>query len=83
MIDEFEKDCGDMTDRIVSGARVRCISVDEVQSRWGNCDNAHEHLTVGNEYTVEKVDVHSWHTKVFLKEIPGKAFNSVQFTIVD
>ena len=40
---------------------------------------AKKHLIIGNEYTVEKTDVDSWHTDVYLKEIPGIAFNSVYF----
>lgn len=40
-------------------------------------------LVVGNEYTVVDVDVHSWHTRVELKEFPFKWFNSVLFEEVN
>lgn len=40
---------------------------------------AKKHLTVGKTYTVNHVDIHSWHTHVYLQEIPGVAFNSVLF----
>ena len=40
---------------------------------------ANKHLTIGNHYTIEKTDVDSWNTDVYLKEIPGIAFNSVYF----
>lgn len=40
---------------------------------------AARHLTAGREYTVEATDVHSFHTNVLLKEVPGILFNSVHF----
>lgn len=65
---------------MVKGSKVRCISVDERQSRWGGCAMAHEYLTIGKVYTLSRdPEVHSWHTKLYLEEVPGKAFNSVQF----
>lgn len=65
---------------IKKGTKVRCISIDDVQSRWGNNDSAKEHLVVGNIYTLSKdPEFHSWHTKYYLEEVPGKRFNSVQF----
>lgn len=40
---------------------------------------AKKHLKVGATYTVARTEVGSFHTKVFLEEIPGIAFNSVMF----
>jgi hypothetical protein len=40
---------------------------------------AKEHLTVGETYTLDRTEVRAYHTDVFLKEIPGIAFNSVMF----
>jgi hypothetical protein len=40
---------------------------------------AAKHLKEGAVYTVERTDVDSWHTDVYLKEVPGIAFNSVHF----
>lgn len=40
---------------------------------------AKKHLVEGVTYTVEKTVVHSWHTDVYLQEVPGIAFNSVLF----
>lgn len=37
------------------------------------------HLRVGQEYTVESVNVGNWSSAVILKEIPGKSFNTVMF----
>lgn len=39
-------------------------------------------LKPGQSYTVLKTDIGNWHTDVYLKEFPSKAFNSVQFTEV-
>lgn len=36
-------------------------------------------FTVGSKYTVERMLTHSFYTDVFLKEVPGVKFNSVQF----
>lgn len=33
----------------------------------------------GKKYHLVKTEVHPWYTEVYLKEFPGKVFNSVQF----
>ena len=40
-------------------------------------------LTIGEEYTVVKIDVHSWHTLVRVREFPDQWFNSVLFEELD
>lgn len=40
---------------------------------------ASTYLCVGQEYTVESVNVGNWSSAVILKEIPGKSFNTVMF----
>lgn len=45
---------------------------------WVASENNHL-LKIGKKYTVEYVEVHSWHTIVFLKEFPNVEFNSVLF----
>lgn len=40
---------------------------------------ATEHLELGKTYTVDRTSVGSSNTAVWLQEIPGIAFNSVQF----
>lgn len=40
---------------------------------------ANKYLTIGEEYIVEKTDVHNWSTDVYLQELPDKPFNSVHF----
>lgn len=42
-------------------------------------ETAKEHLTLGKTYTVEETQIDSFHTDVFLQEIPEVAFNSVLF----
>ncbi len=39
-------------------------------------------LIVGQVYVVSKIEVHSWHTKVWLENFDGP-FNSVQFRLGD
>lgn len=41
------------------------------------------HLKPNFIYTIDSTEVHSWSTKVFLKEFPGIAFNSVHFEEVE
>ena len=40
---------------------------------------AAKHLTLNNIYTVDRTEVHSDYTDVYLVEHPGIRFNSVQF----
>ncbi len=42
-------------------------------------ETAAKYLTVDNVYTVDYTDVGGWHTDVYIKEVPGVAFNSVMF----
>lgn len=61
--------------------KVRCIK--NTLSEGARCaDNLHL-LEVGKEYTVEEVEVHSWHTAVYLVEFRGLPFNSVVFEELD
>jgi hypothetical protein len=61
--------------------KVECIS--DFENNWGSCDPIKGNLEVGKVYTVDRIEVHSWHTKVYLKEMPGKVFNSVHFEKVN
>lgn len=62
-----------------SGDIVICKS--DYQNYYGGCEEIKEHLKVGNEYTIEEVDIHSWHTNVYLEGFPGLPFNSVHFEL--
>jgi hypothetical protein len=46
-------------------------------------EKAREHLTLGDVYDVERVDVRDWSTSIYLKDFPGIAFNSVLFSSLD
>ena len=63
-----------------SKRKVVCVSNDSE----GMIKHSHNHplLEVGKEYTVVDVEVHSWHTVVYLEEFPSKGFNSVAFNEV-
>ena len=60
------------------GDKVVFLGSDEEINKWGNCDNPNNLLVIGDTYTVDYTEVHSWHTKVFLKEVTGN-FNSNLF----
>lgn len=51
--------------------------IDE-QVEWGNNDDPRGVLIENQKYYVEKVEVHSQHTKLTLRDISGR-FNSVCF----
>ena len=59
---------------------VEYIGFSPEQINWGNNDDPHSFLIVGKEYTIEKVDVHSQHTKIKLYNKMGW-FNSVCFKV--
>lgn len=58
--------------------KVIFIGCDEDQKRWGNHDGDISILEIGKSYDVERIEVHSWHTKVYLIGIEG-SYNSVCF----
>ena len=43
-------------------------------------ETCREHLEFGKTYTVEYTEVHSWHTQVWLQEVPDVPFNSAVFS---
>lgn len=53
-------------------------NADDAQVKWGSNDDPRKVLNTMDEYEVENIEVHSWHTKVYLVGIKGK-FNSVHF----
>lgn len=63
--------------------KLRFIGASDEQVRWGNNDDPRECLVENEIYTLDCEDVHSWHTKYYLKEFPDKAFNSVSFEDVE
>ena len=59
---------------------VEYTGCSQEQIRWGNNDDPTLSLVVGKEYTIEKVDVRSQHTKIKLYNKIGW-FNSVCFEL--
>lgn len=49
----------------------------------GDLKWAKKELEVGKVYTIDRIEIYQSSSNVFLKERPGKGFNSVQFTDVD
>jgi len=65
------------------GVKVRFDgNVTKDQIRWGCHTDPSSLLHEGEEYVVDHTEVRSSHTRVFLKEFPGKHFNSVWFSNV-
>jgi len=60
------------------GTKVKFIGGTKDQHNWGNNDDPNGILVVGQIYTVKRTEVHTWHTKVYLQEVPGR-YNSVCF----
>ena len=61
-----------------AGETVRFIGCSKEQIAWGNNTDPTCILIVGDKYFVEKVEVHSQHTKLTLRGVSGR-FNSVCF----
>ena len=59
---------------------VEYIGCSLEQINWGNNDDLRSSLIIGKEYIIEKVDVHSQHTKIKLYNKMGW-FNSVCFEV--
>ncbi len=62
------------------GAVVQFLGASKEQIQWGNNDDPNKVLTVGQTYSVEYADTHSWHTKIKLVDIDG-VFNSASFEL--
>jgi hypothetical protein len=60
------------------GSKIKFIGASDDQVKWGSNDDPRDVLKINEIYTIKEVEVHSWHTKIYLEEAPGK-FNSVHF----
>ena len=61
--------------------KIRCVKNDD--DVWGGGGENHHILEIGEEYTLEDVEVHSWHTIIYLEEFPNVKFNSVAFEEIE
>lgn len=64
--------------RLKKGDKVKFFGCSKEQRQWGNNDDPEGKLIIGNEYIVEDIEVHTWHTKIMLQGVEGQ-FNSVCF----
>jgi len=62
------------------GDVVEYLGCSKEQIAWGNNDEP-SLCSIGKKYSVIKVDIHRYHTKIELEGIPGR-FNSVCFSKV-
>ena len=62
------------------GSRVRYVpdEFDQQRAAWGNNLDPRGVLSPSHSYTVERIEVHAWHTKVWLAQAGGP-FNSTHF----
>ena len=63
------------------GDKVRYTNVTDHQVAWGSNDDPRELLYLNHDYTISRVDVRSWHTKVRLEDVRG-TFNSTHFVVI-
>ena len=63
------------------GDKVKFVEASDEQVKWGSNDDPRKLLIMGAVYEVNEVEVHSWHTKIYLKGIEGK-FNSAHFEVI-
>jgi len=61
-----------------AGTCVKYIGCTQEQINWGSNDDPRGILIEGDSYYIEKVEVHSSHTKLHLRGVYGK-YNSVCF----
>ena len=60
------------------GDRIVYLGTCDEQVNWGGNDDPRKVLIEGDIYQIEKIEEHSWHTKLTLRGVPGR-FNSVSF----
>lgn len=72
---------GEIYSPVIADRKLKYITTNVIieQINWGSHEDPRNLLELNKEYEVEKIDVRSSHTKIYLKEFPGKSFNSVWF----
>ena len=63
----------------IGGVNMKLKFIEKEPTTWGISSSRAKLLKLGETYDVERIEVHSCHTKVFLKEFPCVEFNSVWF----
>ena len=57
--------------------KVKCVN--NKDNGFFECDKNSPLLKVGEEYEVDEIETHSWHTEIFLSEFENIPFNSICF----
>jgi len=66
-----------------AGDKIKFLGeVSDEQVEWGSHKDPRGLLEKDGIYTIKKVEIHSWHTDIFIEEMDG-SFNSVWFDLVD
>jgi len=60
------------------GDKVKFLGCSPEHINWGSNDDPNKLLFVGDKYIIEKVEIHSQHTKLTFRGVSGR-FNSVCF----
>lgn len=63
------------------GERVVFTGATDAQAKFGRGADPRLHLREGAVYLVDAVEMHSWHTLLFLAEYPDVGFNSSCFDL--
>ena len=63
------------------GRFVKFTGCIKSQVKFGSNDDPNEDLILGARYEIERFEIHSWHSKVYLKQFPNKKYNSVCFEL--
>lgn len=62
------------------GTKIKVTEKTAQNGYEGDKEKVQKYLSIGKTYTVGYTQVYGWCTDVYLQELPGKAFNSVNFT---
>jgi hypothetical protein len=65
----------------IVGQKLKFIGCTPEQIQWGNCTDPAMLLNIGDVYTISKIEVHSWHTRLSFDGIEGE-FNSTCFALI-
>jgi len=64
------------------GDRVKFVGCSKEQINWGGNDDPKRLLREDNIYIINKIEAHTYHTKLMLEGVKGR-FNSVCFIPMD
>jgi len=68
--------------KMKKGTKVKFVNTSEMVAAFGDNDDPNVYLTLGNIYTVAKIDIRKWYSKILLDEISSRWFNSKHFEFI-